>query len=265
MSTDSTRPTDSTGPTESPGPAESTEPPAGRGFAIERELELQTTPEDYWDAVTNGNAAWLWPIEPPEPRVGGAVAGLGTVEAWEPPNHLVLRHEGPNGWFNQLEHVIEARDGGTTWVRYVHSGVFVDDWDNQYDGAGKHTDFYLHTLGQYLLHFTRRAARYAAADGPAASATPDGVDTLLRAAGLAGTKVGDRAQVAIPGLPALHAVVDYLSPHFVGLRTEDAMYRVFGRGAFGAPTSVAAHLFSPDADEQATEKALRNWLESIYA
>ncbi|MDT3446408.1 MULTISPECIES: SRPBCC domain-containing protein [unclassified Pseudofrankia] len=243
----------------------STEQPSRREFAIERELELETTPEDYWDAVTNGNAAWLWPIQPPEPRVGGAVDGLGTVEAWEPPHHLVLRHEGPEGWFNQLEHIVEARDGGTTWVRYVHSGVFVDDWDNQYDGADKHTDFYLHTLGQYLRYFTRRPARYASADGPAASATPDGVETLRRAAGLTDARVGDRVQVTIPGLAKLDAVVDYLSPHFLGLRTGDAMYRVFGRGAFGAPTSVAAHLFSPDADEPATEKALRAWLDEIYA
>ena len=89
----------------------------GRGFAIERELEIETTPETYWDAVTNGTAGWLWPTPPPEPRVGGAAFGGGTVRAWEPPHHLVLRHEGPDGWFNQLEHVIEARDGGTTWVR----------------------------------------------------------------------------------------------------------------------------------------------------
>ena len=76
------------------------------------------------------------------------------------------RVEGENGWFNQLENVIEARDGGTTFVRYVHSGVFTDDWDNQYDGANQHTDFYLHTLSQYLQHFSHRPVEWFSADAP---------------------------------------------------------------------------------------------------
>ncbi|MBL7487203.1 SRPBCC domain-containing protein [Frankia sp. AgB1.9] len=239
--------------------------PGGREFAIERETELRTTPEDYWEAVTNGNAAWLWPMEAPEPRVGGAAAFGGTVLAWEPPHHLIMRSEGPEGWFNQLEHLIEARDGGTTWVRYVHSGVFVDDWDNQYDGAGKHTDFYLHTLGQYLRCYNGRPAKYVSIDAPASSVTPDGFDALRRAAGLADAKVGDRVQLTIPGLPALDAAVDYLTPHFLGLHTEDAMYRVFGRNAFGAPVAVAVHLFSPGADEPTVDKALHAWLDGVYA
>jgi len=240
------------------------EQPPRREFAIERDLELATTPEDYWDAVTNGTAAWLWPTEPPEPQEGGACWG-GRVTAWDPPRHLVMRSEGPDGWFNQLEHLIEARDGGTTWVRYVHSGVFVDDWDNQYDGADKHTDFYLHTLGEYLRHFAGRRARYVTADGPASSITPDGFDLLRRAAGLAEARPGDKAEVAIPGLGRLEGVLDYLTPHFLGLRTEDAMFRVFGRNAFGAPVSVTLHLFSPEPDEAAIETSLRAWLAGLYA
>lgn len=253
-------------PQEPTDDAPSGQPAQGRReFAIEREVELETTPEDYWDAVTNGNAAWLWPMEAPEPRVGGAAAFGGTVLAWEPPHHLIMRSEGPEGWFNQLEHLVEARDGGTTWVRYVHSGVFVDDWDNQYDGAAKHTDFYLHTLGQYLRHYNGRPATYVSVDAPPSSITPDGFDALRRAAGLAGAKVGDRVQLTIPGLPALDAAVDYLTPYFLGLHTEDAMYRVFGRNAFGAPVTVAVHLFGPATDAPTLDKALHAWLQGIYA
>ena len=58
--------------------------------------------------------------------------------------------DGPDGWFNQLEHVLEPLDGGRARLHYVHSGIFADNWDEQYDGASKHTEFYLHTLGQYL-------------------------------------------------------------------------------------------------------------------
>jgi hypothetical protein len=237
--------------------------PAGRGFAIERETEFQASPEDYWDAITNGNAGWLWPTPPPEPKVGGS-AGLGTVEAWEPSRHLVVRMEGPDGWFNQLEHVIEAREGGTTWVRYVHSGVFVENWDSQYDGASQHTDFYLHTLGQYLLHFTRRPALWVNVDAPESSVS-GGFTTLLGEAGLADAKPGDHARLNLPGLAEITGVVDYRAAHFLGVRTEDAMYRVFGRDAFGAPVGVAVHLFSPTADASAVEQALRAWLTGIFA
>lgn len=236
-----------------------------RKFAIERETVLPTTPEEYWDAVTTGNAAWLWPMEAPEPRVGGAAPFGGKVVTWDPPHHLIVRSDGPDDWFNQLEHLIETRDGGTTWVRYVHSGVFVDDWDNQYDGADKHTDFYLHTLGQYLRYFSGRPASYIAVDAPASSISPDGFDALRRALGLADAKQDDQIRVTVPGLAPLDAVVDYLTPHFLGLRTDDAMYRVFGRNAFGAPVAVAVHAFAPDADQQGTEKALRSWLEDLYA
>ena len=31
-----------------------------------------------------------------------------------------------------------------------HSGILADEWEDQYDAIGAHTDFYLHTLGQYL-------------------------------------------------------------------------------------------------------------------
>ncbi|CUU56436.1 hypothetical protein Ga0074812_107320 [Parafrankia irregularis] len=237
---------------------------AGREFAIERELEVEASPQDYWDAVTGGNAGWLWPTPPPEPRVGGAVAGGGTVCAWEPPHHLVLRHDGPDGWFNQLEHVIEARDGGTTWVRYVHSGVFVDDWDNQYDGAAAHTDFYLHTLAQYVRDYTGRPAAWVNVEAPAASLA-GGFAVLLRAAGLTEVRPGDRATLTVTGLAPLEVTVDYVAPHFLGLHTADAMFRVFGRDAFGAPVAVVAHLFAADADPGAVEGALRTWLGEIFA
>jgi hypothetical protein len=233
-------------------------------FEISREGEVHTTPEEFWDAITTGTGGWLWPMEF-EPRVGGAAAFGGTVTVWDPPNHFVTRVEGEDGFFNQLEHVIEGRDGGTTWFRYVHSGVFTDDWDNQYDGASKHTDFYLHTLAQYLTHFSRRPVAYVSANAPAASATADGFRTLRRELGIADTaRQGDTLRVALPGLEPRDAVVDYLDPDFVGLRTEDALYRFFGRNAFGAPVGVALHLFGDDVDTEKTLHTWQSWLDGLY-
>ena len=115
-----------------------------REFECRREVLLAATPEEVWDAVatSEGNAAWLFPND----------IDADAAKAWEPPAHLHVRHE-RGDWFNALEFTIEAREGGTTLMRYMHSGIFVDDWDTQYDGVSQHTDFYLHTLGEYLRHF----------------------------------------------------------------------------------------------------------------
>jgi hypothetical protein len=234
-------------------------------FEISREGEVRTTPQEFWDAITTGTGGWLWPMEF-EPRVGGAAAFGGKVTVWDPPNHFVTRVEGEGGFFNQLEHVIEGRDGGTTRFRYVHSGIFTDDWDNQYDGAAKHTDFYLHTLAQYLTYFSRRPVTYVSTDAPAASATPDGFRTLRRELGIGdGTAQDDTLHVSLPGIEPQDAVVDYLNPDFIGLRTDDALYRFFGRNAFGAPVGVSLHLFRDDADAEKTLHAWQSWLDGLYA
>jgi hypothetical protein len=244
-----------------------------KGFEIVREGELSTTPEEFWDAATTGTGGWLWPMEF-EPRVGGDAAFGGKVTVWDPPHHFVTRVEGESGWFNQLEHVIEGRDGGKTYFRYVHSGIFVDDWNNQYDGANKHTDFYLHTLGQYLTYFSRRPVTYAAAEGPKASTATDAFVTLRRALGLNDdATVDDSVQVTVPGIEPLRAVVDYLNPYFIGLRTDNGLYRFFGRNAFGGSVGLTVHLFASgrdtdvdtDVDGEKTQQLWQSWLDEVYA
>ena len=114
-----------------------------RNFEIVYDTELPGTPERVWEAVTKDTPAWMFPTD--------QWPAVKTVEEY--PRHLVSRMDGPDGWFNQLEHVLEPLDGGRARLHYVHSGIFADNWDEQYDGASKHTEFYLHTLGQYLKHF----------------------------------------------------------------------------------------------------------------
>jgi hypothetical protein len=233
-------------------------------FEIARDGTLPTTPQEYWDAVTVGVGGWLWPMEF-EPRLGGAAA-FGTVTAWDPPRHLATRMEGPEGWFNQVEHLVTPLDAGGVRYRYVHSGVLTDDWDNQYDGASQHTDFYLHTLGEYLRHFSRRPVRYASLDAPAASTGADGFDVLKNALGLpTDAAEGDPLRLALPGAAPQDVTVDYIRPHFLGLRCADTMYRFFGRNAFGAPVGIALHLFAADADEAATEKVWQSFVDSAYS
>jgi uncharacterized protein YndB with AHSA1/START domain len=240
----------------------------GKEFEIRREFEADATPEQVWDAVAtaDGQASWLFPMGGDvEPRVGGAAPGGHTVTAWDPPHHFAVRAEGEGGWYNALEHIIEARDGGTTWIRYCHSGVFADDWDNQYDGADKHTDFYLHTLGEYLRHFSGRKAAYVGAQGPDSSNRPGAFAELRRALGLADdVAVDDAVRIELPGIDVLDGTVDYLTPDFLGIRTADGLYRFFVRQAFGAPVSAGHHLFAGGVDEEKTTEAWSAWLKGVY-
>jgi len=226
-----------------------------REFEIVYDTELPGTPERAWEAVTRGTPAWMFPTD--------QWPAVKTVE--DRPSHLVSRMEGPDGWFNQLEHVLEPLDGGRARLHYVHSGIFTDDWDGQYDGASKHTAFYLHTLGQYLKHFDGKPVVFTDVQAPAASQVPEGFERLKQALGVAGSAQGDTVDLDVDGVGQLSAEVDFSNENFLGLRTADALYRFFGRNAFGAPVGMTVHDFSGQGDAEATAKAWAGFLEKVYA
>jgi hypothetical protein len=233
-------------------------------FECNREVVLPASPEQVWDAVatTAGNAAWQFPneIDPASPA----------VTAWDPPRHFAVRHQ-QGDWFNALEYAIEGREGGTSLLHYAHSGIFVEDWDTQYDAVQQHTDFYLHTLSEYLEHFNGRTATYigevpGGIQGPPTSATPDGFQRLQQALGLdAHPSEGDSVRLTPQGLEPLEGVLDYLQPNFMGVRTADALYRFFGRNAFGAPVGMSVHMFLDGVDPEKIKQSWQNWLNTTLA
>ena len=180
----------------------------GHEFTIRREVTLSATPEQVFAAITAGTAGWMFPIDDVV-GPGGAGPDNPIVTGWEPPHVFRVRMEGEDGWFNALEYLIEAREGGTCVLRYVHSGIFVDDWEGQYDGADKHTTFYLHSLGQYVQYFSGRPVTYVAVNGPSSASGPDALEVLSRALGLTETGgEGEQVRLDIPGLDPIEAVVD---------------------------------------------------------
>lgn len=235
-------------------------------FEVRREVVLPASPEEVFAAVTRETAGWMFPVET-SPAVGGFGPEDPTVKVWTPPEHVHIRVDGPDEFFNALDYLIEGRDGGTAVLRYVHSGVLMqDDWQDQYDGIGAHTDFYLHSLGQYLEFFARRPVGYLAVAGPKASAEPGATGLLKTALGLTeSSAVGDAVSLEIPGYGWIESELDYLSTHFVGLRCPDSLYRFYGREAFGGTVDAAHHLFAPDVDLAAATAAWQAWLDNVYA
>lgn len=241
-----------------------------REFEVAREIDLPCAPDDVWVAITNATAAWMFPtgmdIAPGETPPEGA-----PITTWDPPHRLIVRTESPDGSFNSLDYAIEARAGGTAHLRYVHSGILADEWADQYDAIGPHTDFYLHTLGQYLGHFNGRAVTYVGRpsfgiNGPEAAGASDARTVLLAALGLSPeAAVGDPVHASLGDAGPIDGVIDYATAPFLGVRTGDGLYRFFGRNAFGSVVGMSAHLFVPGVDAAQREADLQAWLNAVYA
>jgi len=237
-----------------------------REFEITRDVDLPAAPDDVWVAITADTAAWQFPTGEETPSGEG-----GPIKTWDPPHRLVIRMDSPDGTYNALDYAIEARDGGTAHLRYVHSGILSDEWEDQYDAIAGHTDFYLHTLGQYLEHFNARQVTYvgqpsAGIEGPASAGTSDAMDTLRAALGISsGAGVGDEVHASLDDAGALDGVIDYSTPEFLGVRTDDGLYRFFGRNFYNGVVGMSAHLFADGVDAAAREAELKAWLDRVYA
>jgi uncharacterized protein YndB with AHSA1/START domain len=240
-----------------------------REFEVNREVDLPASPEDVWTAITSDTAAWQFPTGLEIPT-GETPPEGSPITTWDPPHRLVVRVESPDGTFNALDYEIEARDGGTARLRYVHSGILADGWEDQYDAIGAHTDFYLDTLARYLEHFNGRPVTYvgqpsAGIDGPEAAGTPEAMETLRAALGIApDASVGDPVDAALGEAGRLEGVIDYSTPEFLGVRTDEGLYRFFGRNHYGGVVGMSAHLFVEGVDAEAREAQLKAWLDDVY-
>jgi uncharacterized protein YndB with AHSA1/START domain len=231
-------------------------------------------PEAVWDAVTVHADGYLWPIDY-EPWVGGAERGLtsggGTVTAWEPHRRFATRTrpEAERDGLNELTYDFERHDdgGATTYLRYVHRAAVPDeDFDRQLTMCRAHTTFYNHSLGVYAAHFAGRSPAYVTCDGPEATGASGGgaFAAVRRALGLADDVVaGDPVALTPAGLDPIAGVVDYATGAFLGIRSADALYRIYGRDHWGFPIGLAHHLFAPGADADAATAAWSSWLDDV--
>jgi uncharacterized protein YndB with AHSA1/START domain len=235
-------------------------------FRIEKEIELAARPEQVWDAITTaaGNEAWLWSMP------GDLRPEVPLVATWEQPEHLVVRMPAAeDGSVQAFEYVIEGRDGGTTVLRFVHSGVMSDSWEGEDpELTGRGWDMYLDTLAQYFLHFAGSSATYVCAEAPETSISADAWPALLGALGALGLDgapaVGERLALDLPGAGPVEGVDDYVRATFLGVRTSDTLYRFHGRMPNGLPIAVAAYVYGRPVDRDTLTAAWTAWLAGVF-
>ncbi len=246
-----------------------------REFQIKEEITLTATPDQVWDAIATGPGIDAWfmghnEVDPgPDGSVRMSLFGESTeasITAWEPGKRFATRSPaGPDGAFMAFEYLIEGRDQGSTVLRFVHSGILGEDWEDQYDALTKGDRMYLEKLAVYLARFTGRTSTYQLMLAGPQVADADQVWTAFATAVGASeaVKPGDEVRVPVPGADPAEGVVEFARKHtYLGIRTNDAIY-VFIHG-FMDTVVVECHSFADDVDGQAIEQTWQSWLDSTF-
>ncbi|HEX3850574.1 MAG TPA: SRPBCC domain-containing protein [Polyangiaceae bacterium] len=190
---------------------------------IELSVELEASPEQVFRAVTDGSelAKWLAPearstAPEGEKRAtiwiswGEGMSAEHEIEIYDAPKHV--RHpSGKNGETKAplyADWSIEARDGGTTTLRLVHSGFSIGaDWDGEFAAHTRGWKLMLENLRHYFARHTGEPAAHVAFMAMLKSPREPIWKSLLDRLGLSGApKVGDPFR-----LTNLSGVVDHVT------------------------------------------------------
>jgi uncharacterized protein YndB with AHSA1/START domain len=242
-------------------------------FEIARDIDVEAPPERVWEAVATGRGwdSWFMGRNEIEPRQGGRVrwsigdfTAESTVTTWDPPRRFVSTGvESPDGSKHQFDYRIDQREGGGSTIRYVHSGMLGGDWEAEYEAMSEGDPMYLAKLAEYITYFSGRFATSIDAHGPDVSDRDRALATFRQALGLGDdAAVDDKVRLTPEGLEPIEGVVDYVSPSFLGVRSDDAIYRfIYG---FDGSTMVGHHLFAEGVDRQRAEAAWSSWLTRVF-
>ena len=242
-------------------------------FEIDLNVDVDATPEEVWEAISTGPGmdSWFLGRIDIEQREGGAVRWTvggfsqdATVGTWDPPNRIVtMTKEDPEGSRHSFDYTVTAREGGRSNVRYVHSGMLGGDWEAEYEAMGEGDPMYLFKLAQYLRHFKGRFGASIDVFGPNVADTDVVMGGFRRALGIGDVTLSERVTLKPDGLAPIEGQVDALSVHFLGVISNDAIYR-FIHGYTGV-TMIGHHFFADGADKQRLENDWRFWLERTFA
>ena len=240
-------------------------------FEVRDEMTLDAPPDQVWDAITSGPGVDSWLMGRTEIDSESRTSTFemfgntsrSAITVWEPGRHFATREEkNPDGTFMAMEWLIEARDGGGTVVRFVHSGELGEDWEAEYNGLSVGDHAYMTKLAVYIAHFApRRATLSTFLPGPI---TKDSWAEMTAAVGAgADAADGQPARLTVPGIEPVDGVVEFVvPPSFVGMRTEDAIYTLIH--GYNDMMFATAHYFD-DRDRSAETEAWQAWLGALAA
>jgi uncharacterized protein YndB with AHSA1/START domain len=245
-------------------------------FTLTHEIEVDAPPEVVWDAIATGPGvdSWFMGRNEIEQREGGtartALPGSfsfeSTITTWQPPTHLVQRGHEAGGAYHIFDYAIEPREKGSTRVRWVHSGALAgEDWEAQYEGMSEGDPVYFLKLGEYLTYFPGRTAVPVNVYGPTITGGPDVAwQTYYEALGIDGpVAMDEHVRLTPEGLPELEGVVDCRTPSFLGVRTDDGMYRFWY--VWNDSVGMGHHIFREGLDQRDTERAWSDWMNDTFA
>ncbi|WP_066371051.1 SRPBCC family protein [Herbidospora mongoliensis] len=239
-------------------------------FEVREGIVLPASPDEVWEAIATGPGvdSWFMGANDFEPGVGGAgrqtVAGFTTrseVTGWEPGERLAFTTEtAADGSFMAFEYLLEGREGGSTVLRFVHSGVLTGDWEDQYDALSVGDGLYLRKLHAYLTYFPGRVAEYALFE--IGRPTPDAA--RVWAAFLDAFSLGqplEKGSVNVPGLNPDDAQVVFAESGFLCVVTATSLFTL----VHGYRDAVVAghHAFPGEISEAQAVEAWRNWLKRV--
>jgi len=242
-------------------------------FEIARDIEVDAPPDKVWEAVASGRGwdSWFMGRNEIEQREGGRVRwSIGgftagsTVTTWDPPNRFVSTGDRmPDGSMHSFDYSIDQREGGGSTIRYVHSGALSGDWEAEYEAMSEGDPMYLAKLAEYVTYFSGRFAVSVDAWGPSVS-DRDRMQAMFRQAlGLSDdVKVDEAVRLTPDGFEAIEGVVDHVSPSFLGVRSDDALYRFIA--SFEGASMIGHHLFAEGVDRQKAEAAWSSWLTRVF-
>lgn len=245
----------------------------GKAFEIANEIDVGATPEQAWQAIATGEGmdGWFMGRNEIEPREGGKIRTItpewneeATVTTWDPPNRFAYRtDEAEDGAFMSFDYRIEGRDKGTTSIKWVHSGMLGGNWEREYEAMNEGDTAYFHKLGQYLTYFFGRRATPVETYGPEVHDREQAMKLMRQGLGLAdAVAVDEKVRLTPAGIEPIDGIVEWVSPSFLGVRSDDALYRFIW--AFTGPLMVGHHIFR-EVNEKEEGDAWRSWMNGLVA
>jgi uncharacterized protein YndB with AHSA1/START domain len=243
-------------------------------FELPQEAGVAASPERVWEAIATGRGwdSWFMGRNDIEPRRGGTArfsigdwTQTSTIKTWDPPRRFeTLSSPAADGSLHRFDYRLEPVEGDSTRIRYVHSGMLGDDWEAEYEGMSEGDPMYFRKLLAYIAHFSGRFATPVDASGPRVDGDKERImATFRQGLGFGGTVAeGDVVRLSPQGVGPIDGVVDEVSPSFLGIRTDDALYR-FIRG-FEGTVMVGHHLFADGVDQRRAEDEWRAWLVRVF-